>query len=103
MCGGDRRASRARVSGAASTAWAAPCPRTQITGARITDCPSDIRDTGDLMNKGLIAMIGGWTSLIATEAAAAPPAWCKGAPVEATDLRGLSSSDARDVVKALVA
>jgi hypothetical protein len=55
------------------------------------------------MNKGLIAMIGGWTSLIATEAAAAPPAWCKGAPVEATDLRGLSSSDARDVVKALVA
>jgi hypothetical protein len=55
------------------------------------------------MNERFIAMIGGLMSLIATEAAAAPPAWCKGAPVEAMDLRGLSSNDARDVVKAFVA
>lgn len=36
------------------------------------------------MNKVFITIVGGVTSLIATEAAAAPPAWCKGAEVEAT-------------------
>jgi hypothetical protein len=35
-------------------------------------------------------------------AAAAPPAWCKGANAESGDLRGLSSKDVRDVLKAFV-
>jgi hypothetical protein len=55
------------------------------------------------MNKVFIMMVGGVSSLIATEAAAAPPAWCNGAQVEATDLRGLSSKDPREVIKAFVA
>ena len=56
------------------------------------------------MNRLLITIVGGVASLAAAGvAAAAPPAWCKGAEVGAADLRGLSSSDAREVIKAFVA
>lgn len=55
------------------------------------------------MNKVFIAFVGGVSSLIATEAAAAPPAWCKGAQLEAADLHGLSSNDPREVIRAFVA
>jgi hypothetical protein len=86
------------------TARAAPWPRTgapdhqpQIPHLTFIETP------GEIMNKVFITIVGGVTSLIATGAAAAPPAWCNGAQVEAADLRGLSSKDPREVIKAFVA
>jgi hypothetical protein len=50
-----------------------------------------------------ITMVGGVTSLCAAGAAsAAPPAWCRGAPVEPRELSGLSSKNPREVVKTFV-
>jgi hypothetical protein len=50
------------------------------------------------------ALAGGAAALAGSgEAAAAPPAWCRGAAVETTDLHRLSSKDPRDVIKTFVA
>lgn len=58
------------------------------------------------MNRLLIASLtSAVTFAVAGTAAGAapPPAWCKGASVASPDLRDLSSKDAREVIKALVA
>lgn len=56
------------------------------------------------MNRYLVVTVIGVASLSLTGvAAAAPPAWCKGASAESGDLRGLSSKDVREVLKTFVA
>jgi len=50
-----------------------------------------------------IVTVCGVSSLLWAKAAeAAPPAWCKGAPVDTADLAKLSSTDIRDVLKTFV-
>lgn len=55
------------------------------------------------MNKQLVAAACAASSLaLATSAAAAPPAWCKGATAGPADLSRLSSTDVKDVLKTFV-
>jgi len=55
------------------------------------------------MKTVLIGIVAGVTSLIgAGSAAAAPPAWCKGATPKPADLSGLSTQDPKEVIRTFV-
>src|SRR5262245_47338053 len=56
------------------------------------------------MNRLCVTVTGSATALLAAAgmAAAAPPAWCKDAVAESSNLQGLSSKDVRGVVRTFV-